>query len=165
MRSWKQLVLEQPAHGPAWSGFQERFLAERGQTPDLLAASGYDTARMLTLASLADLLLPISVLIALWGLLILVQALRRYRLVRLVRAVHVGSDEAMAQAAGIWDASNHRTLATLERYAQGRTRLNSAYGPDLHLVDMDLYTQFVAYQLVEKLLRDEQNRLTAASRP
>ena len=73
--------------------------------------------------------------------------------------------QAMAQAAGIWDASNHHTLATLERYAQGRTRLNSAYGPDLHLVDMDLYTQFVAYQLVEKLLRDEQNRLTAASRP
>ncbi|MCH2149018.1 MAG: hypothetical protein MK095_06245 [Phycisphaerales bacterium] len=72
---------------------------------------------------------------------------------------------AMAQAAGIWDASNHHTLATLQSYAQGRTRLNSAYGPDLHLVDMDLYTQFVAYQLVKKLLRDEQNRLTAASTP
>jgi hypothetical protein len=73
--------------------------------------------------------------------------------------------QAMAQAAGIWDASNHRTLAALQGYAKGRTRLNSAYGPDLHLVDMDLYTQFVAYQLVEKLLRDEQNRLSAASTP
>ena len=59
MRSWKQLVLEQPAHGPAWSGFQARFLAERGRNPDLLAASGYDTARMLTLASLAPS--PVSV--------------------------------------------------------------------------------------------------------
>ena len=43
----------------AWSGFQERFLAERGQTLTLLAASGYDTARMLTLASLAPS--PVSV--------------------------------------------------------------------------------------------------------
>ncbi len=58
-RPWKQLVLEQPAHGPAWSGFQERFLAQRGHNPDLLAASGYDTARLLTLASLAPS--PVSV--------------------------------------------------------------------------------------------------------
>ena len=73
--------------------------------------------------------------------------------------------QAMAQAAGIWDASNHRTLAALQGYAKGRTRLNSAYGPDLHLVDMDLYTQFVAHQLVSNLLRDEHSRLVATPQP
>ena len=71
----------------------------------------------------------------------------------------------MAQAAGIWDAANHSTLNALKHYAAGRTRLDSAYGPDLHLVDMDLYTQFVAYQLVGNLLQDERYRLVTADTP
>ncbi len=71
----------------------------------------------------------------------------------------------IAQAAGIWDASNHRTLASLQSFTRGRTRLDSAYGPDLYLVDMDLYTQFVAHRLVEKLLRNEHSRLAAAPEP
>jgi hypothetical protein len=71
----------------------------------------------------------------------------------------------VAQAAGIWDASNHRTLYSLQSYTHGRTRLDSAYGPDLYLVDMDLYTQFVAYRLVEKLLINEHSRLAAAPEP
>jgi len=71
----------------------------------------------------------------------------------------------IAQAAGIWDASNHQTLASLQSFTRGRTRLDSAYGPDLYLVDMDLYTQFVAHRLVEKLLRNEYSRLAAAPEP
>ena len=71
----------------------------------------------------------------------------------------------IAQAAGIWDASNHQTLASLKSFTRGRTRLDSAYGPDLYLVDMDLYTQFVAHRLVEKLLRNEHSRLVAAPEP
>jgi hypothetical protein len=71
----------------------------------------------------------------------------------------------IAQAAGIWDASNHQTLTSLKSFTRGRTRLDSAYGPDLYLVDMDLYTQFVAHRLVEKLLRNEHSRLAAAPEP
>lgn len=71
----------------------------------------------------------------------------------------------IAQAAGIWDASNHRTLASLDGFTRGRTRLDSAYGPDLYLVDMDLYTQFAAYRLVEKLLKNEHSRVAAAPEP
>ncbi len=71
----------------------------------------------------------------------------------------------IAQAAGIWDASNHRTLMSLNSFTQGRTRLDSAYGSDLYLVDMDLYTQFVAHRLVENLLGNEHSRLSAAPEP
>lgn len=52
-RSWDQLLLDQPAHGPGWSSFQTMFLEQRGKTPDLMAASGFDSARILTLATLA----------------------------------------------------------------------------------------------------------------
>ena len=52
-RPWNQLVLDQSAHGPGWSAFRERFVERYGQDPDLIAASGFDSARMLSLASLA----------------------------------------------------------------------------------------------------------------
>ncbi len=76
-----------------------------------------------------------------------------------------GTATPIAQSAGIWDASNHRTLASLQSFARGRTRIDSAYGPDLYLVDMDLYTQFVAHRLVEKLLRNEHSRVAATPEP
>ena len=52
-RPWNQLVLHQSAHGPGWSEFSKRFAARHDQAPDLVAASGFDSARLLTLASLA----------------------------------------------------------------------------------------------------------------
>lgn len=52
-RPWNQLALDQSAHGPAWSLFRERFVERYGQDPDLIAASGFDSARMLNLASVA----------------------------------------------------------------------------------------------------------------
>ncbi|MCH2152855.1 MAG: hypothetical protein MK089_05895 [Phycisphaerales bacterium] len=68
---------------------------------------------------------------------------------------------AAAQAAGIFDASDHATLEALALFATGRTHPDSAYGSDIYLVKMDLYTKFVAHQLLAKLLRNEHERLAA----
>jgi hypothetical protein len=68
-----------------------------------------------------------------------------------------------AQAAGIFDASNHQTLMWLNEFASGRSQPKSAYGNDVYLVSMDLYTQFVAYRLMLNLLSAEQARLTPVS--
>jgi len=73
------------------------------------------------------------------------------------------SDEPASQVAGVFDASNHNTLARLNRYATGRNVPDSAYGSDIYLVSMDLYTRFVSYCLLEELLRREQRRLGLAS--
>ena len=66
---------------------------------------------------------------------------------------------AAAQAAGIFDASDHATLDTLALFSEGRTHPKSAYGADLYLVKMDLYTKFVAHQLLARLLSNEHQRL------
>ena len=50
---WPQLVLDQPASGPGWSGFSEAFQQRWGTRPDLIAAAGYETARVLALTTLA----------------------------------------------------------------------------------------------------------------
>lgn len=51
-RSWSQLVLDQPAHGPGWTDFASIYRRSRGDQPTLLAASGFDTARLMALSSL-----------------------------------------------------------------------------------------------------------------
>ena len=68
---------------------------------------------------------------------------------------------AAAQAAGIFDASDHTTLESLAIFATGRTHPASVYGADIYLMKMDLYTKFVAHQLLEGLLFNEQQRLAA----
>lgn len=50
---WPQLVLDQPAHGPGWRGFSTAFEQRWGAPPDLIAAAGYETARVLALTTLA----------------------------------------------------------------------------------------------------------------
>ena len=52
---WQQLGLEHPARGEAWPGFSAAFSSRWGEAPDLLAASGYDTARVLALVAAAPL--------------------------------------------------------------------------------------------------------------
>ena len=51
-RSWPQLILDQPAHGPGWVDFASIYRRSRGEQPTLLAASGFDTARLMALSSL-----------------------------------------------------------------------------------------------------------------
>jgi hypothetical protein len=71
----------------------------------------------------------------------------------------LGSDMPMAQASGVFDAGNHETLAQLDEYAAGRTEPNSAYGKRIYTVNMEMYTQFVAYRLMHDLLESERIRL------
>ena len=66
-----------------------------------------------------------------------------------------GPATAIAQAAGVFDASNHQTLAWLGSYAAGRTEPDAPFGPDIYLMNMKLYTQFVCFRLIHDLLHDE----------
>ena len=52
-RPWTQLSSDQQAYGPGWSSFATSYQQHWGQVPDLLAASGFDAARVVALASLA----------------------------------------------------------------------------------------------------------------
>ena len=52
-RPWAQLSPDQTAHGPGWSSFAKSYQQRWGQAPDLLAASGFDAARVVALATLA----------------------------------------------------------------------------------------------------------------
>lgn len=72
----------------------------------------------------------------------------------------LGPPGPASQAAGIFDASNHQVLAWLSQYAQGRAEPDGAYGDDIFLVRMELYTQFVSYRLIYDLLNAERVRLT-----
>ena len=72
----------------------------------------------------------------------------------------LGPPGAIAQAAGVFDARNHQTLAWIEAYASGRTEPGEPFGTEVYLMDMELYTQFVSYRLIHDLLGFEQPRAT-----
>ncbi len=72
----------------------------------------------------------------------------------------VGGPRPVAQAAGIFDAANHRTLQWLQEYAAGRSEPEGAFGDEIYLVSMELYTQFVSYRLIHDLLESERFRVT-----
>lgn len=48
---WPQLVLQAPAHGPGWTSFAKAFGQRWGYAPNLIAAAGYETARVLALTT------------------------------------------------------------------------------------------------------------------
>jgi len=66
-----------------------------------------------------------------------------------------------AQAAGIFDARNELTRMWIDEYAIGRTPKDSAYGAEIFLVRMELYTKFVSYRLIGQLLSAEYARVQA----
>jgi hypothetical protein len=72
----------------------------------------------------------------------------------------LGPPGAIAQAAGVFDARNHQTLAWLEAFATGRTEPEEPFGTEVYLMDMELYTQFVSFRLIHDLLGFEQRRMT-----
>ena len=65
----------------------------------------------------------------------------------------------VAQASGMFDATNHQVLMWLNEYSTGRAEPGSPYGKDKYLVSMELYTQFVAFRLIHDLLSNEQARV------
>jgi hypothetical protein len=72
----------------------------------------------------------------------------------------LGPPHAVAQAAGVFDSRNHQTLAWIQAYASGRTEPEEPFGPEVYLMDMELYTQFVSYRLIHDLLGFEQQQQT-----
>ena len=75
----------------------------------------------------------------------------------------LGPPRPKAQAAGVFDATNHQTLKRLREYAAGRSEPESAYGEDIYLVSMELYTNFVCHQLLRELLTKEWSRVVLAA--
>jgi hypothetical protein len=67
----------------------------------------------------------------------------------------------LATAAAIFDARDQATLSQLELYAASRHEPDSAYGPEVYLVSLDLFTQFATHRLLHDLLWQE--RMRAAS--
>jgi len=65
-----------------------------------------------------------------------------------------------AQASEIFSANDQQTLASLHQYADSRHMPDTAFGPDIYLVSMDLYTQFVSHQLIRGLLEQELFRVS-----
>ena len=51
--TWQQIGLQQQARGNHWSAFRASYREHWGGDPDLLAAAGYDTARLLALVDAA----------------------------------------------------------------------------------------------------------------
>jgi hypothetical protein len=76
----------------------------------------------------------------------------------------LGPPHPVAQAAGVFDASNHDTLRLLRAYASGRSEPDSAYDDEIYLVSMELYTQFVCHRLIADLLASEWMRLTPVAK-
>lgn len=76
-----------------------------------------------------------------------------------VAPAEYGPPPAVAQASGVFDASNHRVLLWLDQYATGRAMPETAYGSRIYLVRMDMYTKFVSHRLLGDLLEAEYCRL------
>ena len=53
IQPWKQLIIGEASRGVGWEGFSTKFKARWGKPPDLMAASGFDTARLLALSTIA----------------------------------------------------------------------------------------------------------------
>ena len=75
----------------------------------------------------------------------------------------MSSVRPLATAAAIFDARDHETLGRLEVYAASRHVPDSAYGPEVYLVSLDLFTQFAAHRLLHELLWQERMRAASAT--
>ena len=67
--------------------------------------------------------------------------------------------EPVAQTSGVFSPRDAVLRQQLENYALTRSD-GTAYGSDVYLVSMDLFTKFVSHQLIRNLLQDERFRLT-----
>ena len=63
-----------------------------------------------------------------------------------------------AGVAAVFDASDNGVRLDVERFARGRTEIDSALNWERYLVVMDLYTQYVADRLLRDLLKEERMR-------
>jgi hypothetical protein len=70
-------------------------------------------------------------------------------------------DQPFSVVSGQFDAAHGDTLQRLLEYAEGRTPADSPSGYRRYLLSMDLYSEFVAYELVRRLFATEWQRLRA----
>ncbi len=70
-----------------------------------------------------------------------------------------GRDSPLASASEHLDAKSHQVLMDLKAYAEGRHEHPSALGWRRYTRSMDLYTQFAAFHVVDRLLQSEWVRL------
>jgi hypothetical protein len=57
------------------------------------------------------------------------------------------------------DGKDHRVLAAVKKFAQGRSDPTAAIGWERYVKSMDLYQQFAAHHVVERLMESEKVRL------
>jgi hypothetical protein len=72
-----------------------------------------------------------------------------------------GTADRVFQTSGVFDGRDQQTLTWLRHYAETRHDPSEPYGPDIYLVSMDLFTQFVSHRLLRDLLRRQQLRNSA----
>lgn len=73
--------------------------------------------------------------------------------------------QPVAQASGYFDAANHEVIAALQRYSVGRVPLESPAGWRSYLINMDLYAEFVSFELTRNLLLAETARIGPVPQP
>ncbi len=94
-------------------------------------------AALLGLAYVADLLVPVAVFTAIWVVLVWVQGVRRMRLVRMIRAIHIGSNDDLARVT----AKVHhqgKAWAVLAHYMRGDLESARVAGEHALLVPDDV---------------------------
>lgn len=65
------------------------------------------------------------------------------------------ADDRALRASGVFDAANHDVRASLKAYAAGRHVPDSAFGPRIYEMRMELFTQFVSHRLTADLLAQQ----------
>lgn len=68
--------------------------------------------------------------------------------------------QPVAGASEIVDAQDNDVVVHLQQYAMGRSNPSTSLGWRRYLVDMDLYTHYVAYRLLDRMLEQERERIT-----
>lgn len=116
--SWPQLVLDAPAHGPGWADFAKGFQQRWGYAPDLIAAAGYETARVLALTTAGPVPLasdgtqdPLAWVNPTADPLPLCQAIARRRKGEAVRVKGVASDFALRPGLAPTGVASSRLIA------------------------------------------------------
>ncbi len=68
--------------------------------------------------------------------------------------------QPVAGASEVVDAQDNDVVVHLQQYAMGRSNPSTSLGWRRYLVDMDLYTHYVAYRLLDRMLEQERERIT-----
>lgn len=71
--------------------------------------------------------------------------------------------QPVSGVAEVVDAQDNDVVLHLQQYAVGRSNPNTSLGWRRYLVDFDLYTHYVSYRLLDRLLSEEARRISQNS--